>query len=171
MTMIATGIPLRHLHLVWSDLWPLLEPAVKRSPDKPDACPDPGEWVLARLLAGDAQLWAVYDANAPVAAIVTQIQTGIPPTELPSTMLGTGPRLSTAAEAGEKRCLIWLVGGSRLRDWAADFIFKLEDWARSLGCVTLRGVGRPGWARIVKKFGGVSVDAVDGLPTWERRIA
>ena len=140
MTMIATAIPLRHLRLVWSDLWPLLEPAVKRSPDKPD--------VLARLIACDAQLWAVYDGPAPVAAIVTQIQIG-----------------------GEKRCLIWLVGGSRLREWAADFIAKLEDWARSLGCVTLRGVGRPGWARIVKKFGGVSVDAVDGLPAWERRIA
>jgi len=138
--MTATGIPLRHLHLVWSDLWPLLEPAVKRSPDKPD--------VLARLIACDAQLWAVYDGPAPVAAIVTQIQIG-----------------------GEKRCLIWLVGGSRLREWAADFIAKLEDWARSLGCVRLRGVGRPGWARIVKKFGGVSVDAVDGLPAWERRIA
>jgi hypothetical protein len=131
---------LRHLHLVWSDLWPLLEPAVKRSPDKPD--------VLARLLFNDAQLWAIYDADVPVAAIVTQIQVG-----------------------NEKSCLIWLVGGSRLREWAADFIAKLEDWARSLGCVTLRGVGRPGWARIVKKFGGVSVDAVDGLPTWERRIA
>ena len=138
--MIATGIPLRHLHLVWSDLWPLLEPAVKRSPDKPD--------LLARLIACDAQLWAVYDGATPVAAIVTQIQAGT-----------------------EKSCLIWLVGGSRLRDWAVDFIAKVEDWARSLGCVALRGVGRPGWARIVKKFGGVSVDAVDGLPAWERRIA
>ena len=140
MTMIATGIPLRHLHLVWSDLWPLLEPAVKRSPDKPD--------VLARLLFNEAQLWAIYDADVPVAAIVTQVQVGT-----------------------EKRCLIWLVGGSRLREWAGDFIAKLERWARSLGCMALRGVGRPGWARIVKKFGGVSVDAVDGLPAWERRIA
>jgi hypothetical protein len=140
MTMLATAIPLRHLHVVWSDLEPLLEPAVKRSPDKPD--------VLARLLFHDAQLWAVYDADVPVAAIVTQIQL-----------------------ANEKRCLIWLVGGSRLREWAGDFIARLEQWARSLGCVALRGVGRPGWARIVKKFGGVSVDAVDGLPAWERRIA
>ena len=138
--MTATGIPLRDLHLVWPDLWLLLEPAVKRSRDKPD--------VLARLLCHDAQLWAVYDGATPVAAIVTQIQIG-----------------------GEKRCLIWLVGGSRLREWAVDFIAKVEDWARSLGCVALRGVGRPGWARIVKKFGGVSVDAVDGLPAWERRIA
>ena len=51
--MIATGIPLRDLHLAWPDLWPLLEPAVRRTPDKPD--------VLARLIARDAQLWAVYD--------------------------------------------------------------------------------------------------------------
>ena len=103
--------------------------------------------MLARLIACDAQLWAIYDGATLVAAIVTQIQVGT-----------------------EKSCLIWLVGGSRLRDWAADFIAKVEDWARSLGCVALRGVGRPGWARIVKKFGGVSVDAVDGLPAWERRI-
>jgi len=146
--MTATGIPLSHLHLVWPDLWLLLEPAVKRSRDKPD--------VLARLLCHDAQLWAVYDGDRPVAAIVTQIQIG-------------GP--SAAQRSGEKRCLIWLVGGSRLGEWAADFIAKLEDWARSLGCVALRGVGRSGWTRIVKKFGGVSVDAVDGLPAWERRIA
>ena len=153
--MTATGIPLRHLHLVWPDLWPLLEPAVKRSPDF-SAGDRAGPDVLARLLCHDAQLWAVYDGDRPVAAIVTQIQIGSP---------------STVQRAGDKRCLIWLVGGSRLHEWAADFIAKLEDWARSLGCVALRGVGRSGWTRIVKKFGGVSVDAVDGLPAWERRIA
>ena len=103
--------------------------------------------VLARIQSGDAQLWAILEDGKPIAAVVT------------------GFLLSP------KRCLIWLVGGSRLREWAGDFIAKLEDWARSLGCVALRGVGRPGWARIVKKFGGVSVDAVDGLPAWERRIA
>ena len=61
--MTVGGISLRDLHLVWPDLWPLLEPAVKRSPDKPD--------VLARLIARDAQLWAVYEGDRPVAAIVT----------------------------------------------------------------------------------------------------
>src|ERR1700722_4949901 len=124
MTMIATAIPLRHLRLVWSDLWPLLEPAVKRSPDKPD--------VLARLLFNDAQLWAIYDADVPVAAIVTQVQVGT-----------------------EKRCLIWLVGGSRLREWAGDFIAKLEDWARSLG----GGGGRRGCAGGGGRGGGAAWDA------------
>jgi hypothetical protein len=34
--MTVGGISLRDLHHVWPDLWPLLEPAVKRSPDEPD---------------------------------------------------------------------------------------------------------------------------------------
>jgi hypothetical protein len=138
--MTATGIPLRDLHLVWADLWPLLEPAVKRSPDKPD--------VLARLIAGDAQLHAVYEDDAPVAAIVTTIQVG-----------------------AEKRCLLWLIGGSRLGEWAADALRVIGDWARELGCVALWGAGRPGWARIVAQFGGRSIGMIDGQHAWERRIA
>lgn len=146
--MTATGIPLRDLHLVWPDLWPLLEPAVKRTPDKPD--------VLARLIARDAQLWAVYpsaslragDGRAPVAAIVTQI----------------------TISDDQKRCRLWLIGGSRVREWVGDFLAKVEDWARSLGCIALWGSGREGWARIVNKLGGRSVGTVDGFPAWERRL-
>jgi hypothetical protein len=138
--MTTTGIPLRDLHLVWADLWPLLEPAVKRSPDKPD--------VLARLIAGDAQLHAVYEDGNPVAAIVTTIQI-----------------------SAEKRCLLWLIGGSRLKEWAADALRVIGDWARGLGCVALWGAGRPGWARIVEQFGGRSIGMIDGQHAWERRIA
>ena len=79
----------------------------------------------------DAQLWAAYDAGLPVAAIVTQIQVNA----------------RSAARSG------WSAA-PRLREWAGDFIAKLEHWARSLGCATLRGVGRPGWARIVKAWWG-----------------
>jgi hypothetical protein len=139
--MTVTGIPLRDLHHVWADLWPLLEPAVKRSPDKPD--------VLARLIARDAQLWAVYEGDKPIAAIVTTIQLG-----------------------EEKRCLLWLIGGSRVKDWAADFLAACEAWARdTMGCAALWGAGRAGWVRIVKKFGGLDIGVVDGQPAWQRRIA
>jgi hypothetical protein len=138
--MTCGGILLSDLHLVWHELWPLLEPAVKRSPDKPD--------VLARLIARDAQLWAVYEGATPVAAIVTTIQV-----------------------ATEKRCLIWLVGGSRLGEWAADFLAKVEAWARSLGCVALWGAGRRGWTRMAEKFGGRSIGIIDGQLAWERRFA
>jgi len=154
--MTTTGIPLRDLHLVWADLWPLLEPAVKRSPDKPDACPEPAEWVLARLIAGDAQLHAVYEGATPVAAIVTTIQVAAH---------------STSSGQAEKRCLLWLVGGSRLKEWAAEALRVIGDWARGLGCVALWGAGRPGWARIVEQFGGRSIGMIDGQHAWERRIA
>ena len=138
--MTIAGIPLRDLHRVWSDLWPLLEPAVKRSPDKPD--------VLARLIARDAQLWAVYDTGRPVAAVVTTLQIG------PS----------------GKRCLLWLVGGSRLSQWAADFIAVVEAWASAMGCVALWGCGRTGWTRIVKQFGGERIADHNGQHAWQRRI-
>jgi hypothetical protein len=141
MTMTATGIPLRHLHLVWPDLWPLLEPATLLAPEKPD--------VLGRLLSQHAQLWAIVEDGSPVAAIVTEI------TLLP-----------------EKRCRIWLVGGTRMRDWAGDFLMTIERWARAHGCSALWGTqSRAGWLRIVRKFGGKEAGIVNGQPTWERRIA
>jgi hypothetical protein len=153
--MIAGGIPLRDLHLVWHELWPLLEPAVKRSPDY-SAVTRAGPDIVARLIARDAQLWAVYEGATPVAAIVTTIQVAAH---------------STSSGQAEKRCLIWLVGGSRLSEWAADFLAKVEAWARSLGCVALWGAGRKGWTRIVGNFGGRSIGIIDGQHAWERRIA
>jgi len=162
--MITTSIPLRHLHLAWPDLWPLLEPAAKRAPNQPDACPacpersrrEPAEWVLARLIAGDAQLWAILEDGKPVAAVVTQI------TFTPSAAEGPEP---------EKRCLLWLIGGSRVDEWAAGFLARIETWARAWGCVAIWGAGRSGWSRIVRRFGGERIADVDGEPAWERRIA
>jgi hypothetical protein len=153
--MASTGIPLRDLHLAWPDLWPLLEPAVRRTPDKPD--------VLARLIARDAQLWAVYDGDEAIAAIVTQI------TLLRPCGASEGEALRSS-EGAKKGCRLWLVGGSRLREWAPEFLCKLELWARSLGCVALWGSGREGWDRIVKRMGGTSIGTIAGFPAWERRL-
>jgi hypothetical protein len=143
---VATGVPLRDLHLAWPDLWPLLAPAVRRTPDKPD--------VLARLIARDAQLWAVYDDDKAIAAIVTQIT--LQPSEAPN--------------GSERGCRLWLIGGSRLREWAADLLCKLELWARSLGCAALWGSGREGWDRIVRGMGGSRIGTIAGFPAWERRL-
>ena len=72
----------------------------------------------------------------------------------------------------EKRCLLWLIGGSRVKEWAADFLAVCEAWARdTMGCAALWGAGRAGWVRIVKKFGGLDIGVVDGQPAWQRRIA
>ena len=153
--LAATGIPLRDLHLVWPDLWPLLEPAVKRSPDYsagdragPDACPEPAEWVLAELIAHRADLWAIYEHGKPVAAIVTAVQ-----------------------HESEKRCLVGLVGGSRLRDWAGEFMATLEGIARTEGCAAIWACGRKGWARVAPLFGWERIADHNGQHAWQRRIA
>jgi hypothetical protein len=139
-TATTTGISLSHLHLVWPDLWPMLEPATLLAPEKLD--------VLGRLLSQNAQLWAIYKDGKPLAAIVTEI------TLMP-----------------EKRCRIWLVGGTRMREWAGDFLATIEHWARAYGCAALWGTqSRAGWLRIVRKFGGEEAGIINGQLTWERRI-
>ena len=71
---------------------------------------------------------------------------------------------------GEKGCRLWLVGGSRLAEWAEDFLAKVEPWARSLGCTHVWGTqSRAGWQRIVRLFGGEPV-IVDGKASWMRRF-
>jgi hypothetical protein len=138
--MTAGAIPSDMLHHVWHELWPLLEPAAKRSANKPD--------VLADLLAQRTQLWAVYEDGKPVAAIVTKIIPAEP----------------------EKKCLLWLIGGCRAAEWLPDFMPKCEAWARSLGCVAIWASGRKGWDRLIRKWGAQNIGIVDGTPAWELRI-
>lgn len=135
---VATGIPEQHVHLVWPTLWPLLKPAYEKSREKTD--------LLAGIMSRDLQAWAIYENNIAVAGIVT--------------------RLWRVGTSGELQCRIWLVGGSRLSEWAPDFIAKLRDWAKAEGCSEINGAGRRGWARIVKRFGGNTAPAEDGEPAW-----
>jgi hypothetical protein len=140
MAISTGGVPLSCLHLVWHEFAPLLEPAVRRTPDKPD--------VLARLIARDAQLWAVYDEATPIAAIVTTIM----------------------LNASMKKCRLWLVGGCRVRDWAGELLPQIERWARGLGCTAMCASGREGWARLARQLGWENVGTVAGFPTWERSM-
>lgn len=138
MTVLAAD---RHLPAVWPELWPLLEPAVRRSPDRPD--------VLARLNAHDAQLWGVYEAGRPLGGAVTMLQD----------------------HPGGRRCLFWLIGGRCARTWGGELVETVARWARPLGCVALWGAGRRGWAPIVAAFGFRRIADFEGQPAWERRLA
>ena len=137
--MIATGIPVAHLTLVWRDLWPLIEPAYRRSPEKED--------LLAGLRARPLQLWAIYEGRAPIAAIVTRLNRH------------HGPH-------GYLDCRIWLVGGRGLSHWLPDFLAKLIPWARAEGCACLSGAGRKGWTPIARKLGCVRDGEEGGDTVW-----
>lgn len=103
--------------------------------------------VLSRLMSGDAQLWGIYDGAEPIAAIVTGFL------------------------SSPKRCLIWLVGGSRIREWKDGFMAKIEAWARSHGCVALYAESpRRGWSRIANELGFTPTSPLNGFFTWERAI-
>jgi len=145
----------------WREAWPLLERAATRTDGGTE------EEVFQTLLRGDAQLWSVFDSEQDL------------PSDLPaeaSAKAGAPKARRRAAVTtqitliGEKGCRLWLVGGSRLAEWAADFLAKVEPWARSRGCTHVWGTqSRAGWQRIVRLFGGEPV-IVDGKASWRRRF-
>jgi hypothetical protein len=140
--MIVTAVPVRQLGLFWRHAWPLLERAATRTNGGTE------EEVVGKLLQGEAQLWGVFDLDRMVAAVTTQI---------------------TLLEP-EKGCRLWLVGGARMDDWAAEFMATVEPWARSLGCTVVWGTpSRAGWRRIVRLMGGEEI-VMDGRSAWGRRL-
>ena len=146
---------------VWGDAWPLLERAATRTDGGTE------EEVARTLLRGDAQLWGVFDSEAASPRLRS------PREGLPSVAPQERRRAAVTTQItliGEKGCRLWLVGGSRLAEWAADFLAEVEPWARSLGCTHVWGTqSRPGWQRIVRLFGGEPV-IVDGKASWMRRF-
>jgi hypothetical protein len=167
---------------IWGDAWPLLERAATRTDGGTE------EEVAWTLLRGDAQLWSVFDSEAASPRLRSPRE-GLP-SDLPAEALAeAGAPSSCALRAtedrqerrraavttqitliGEKGCRLWLVGGSRMAEWAADFLAEVEPWARSLGCTHVWGTqSRAGWQRIVRLFGGEPV-IVDGKTSWMRRF-
>jgi hypothetical protein len=132
-------------HIPVADLncvWPALWPLLKPAVESSPDKPD----VLAELLAHRADLWAVYEDGKPVAAIVT-------------------------AKQEDGRCLVWLIGGARFREWVRDFLAVLEPTARAAGCTALWACGRRGWARWAPNYGWSRIADHNGQPAWQRRLA
>lgn len=141
--MSVAGIHLHALPLAWPVLWPFLEKAAKRAKPAPLDEAD----VRRTIETGHAQLWAIVENGQPIAAVTTQIT--LEP---------------------EKRCRVWLVGGTRMVEWVDSFLAVVVPWAKSLGCTAIWGTeSRKGWVHIAKLLGCQPIDAVEG-PSWGRRI-
>lgn len=125
------------------DTWVAVQPLLQPAMAR---SPDPqAKVLLSRLMAREDTLWAIRENGNTIAAVVTTIH-------------------------ADMRCLIWLVGGSRLKEWAATFMETLSAWARDLGCIAIWGTGRGGWHRIVPLFGGERIEDHNGEPAWERKL-
>lgn len=140
--MTVASIHLHSLPLAWPVLWPMLEKAARRTPDL-------SEMDVRRLVEnGHAQLWAIVENGAPVAAITTQVT--LEP---------------------ETRCRVWLVGGARMIEWLPAFLGTVEPWARSLGCKAIWGTqSRRAWVRISRLLGCEPIEPFEGTPSWGRRL-
>lgn len=77
------------------------------------------------LIASRKQLWVIEEFKA---ALITEVKDN-----------GT--------------CLLYMVSGTGIEDWQDHVISRIENWARSVGCTNMLAVGRPGWARVGKKYG------------------
>lgn len=81
--------------------------------------------VRSLIEAGEAQLW-----SAERSAMVTVVED----------------------DPCERRLLVWLAGGE-LEDLLQEFRLSMERWARAQGCRRVLLIGRPGWERVLNRFG------------------
>lgn len=52
----------------------------------------------------------------------------------------------------QKDMSLWLCGGD-MEEICRDMLPKAEEWAKRNGCTRLLTSGRPGWDRVMKKYG------------------
>jgi len=107
--------------------WPLakawLEPALERQ-----GCDIDIDYVDAALSKGTAQLWVELHDGQIIAAGVTDI-----------TVTSKGPI-----------CTLLAVGGKKVDVWA-DRCDQVADWAETMGCIAIEGLGRRGWKAKIPK--------------------
>jgi hypothetical protein len=123
-------------------VWPEVWPMLAPAVARSASKPD----LLVPLTEQRADLWTVADDAKPVAAIVTTKQ-------------------------NDGRCLVWFIGGSRMHEWARQFLTTLAAAARAAGCWAIWGTGRKGWARVMPKLGFERIADHEGRPAWQWRIA
>jgi hypothetical protein len=131
-----------HLHSL-PFAWPVLWPMLEKAARLVDLTEI---YVRREIERGHAELWAIREDGKPI-AVVTQVT--LEP---------------------EKRCLIWIVGGTRVREWMGTFMPKIEGAAREWGCVAIWASGRHGWKHIAAALGFNRIEDAGNYPAWERRL-
>jgi len=87
------------------------------------------QWVMEQLLTDQMQLFIVGDDDGIVITERMEYPTGL--------------------------CILdgWSVCGDNMDDWIADCVRDLKIFALANGCSGLCLQGRPGWVKILKKYG------------------
>ena len=69
----------------------------------------------------------------------------------------------TTLESQRRILLVPVIGGDHMEDWADDFMKLLRELKQDFACDEIRGAGRPGWVKYLKKYGWKPVMTVVSL--------
>lgn len=86
--------------------------------------------IKALLLSGGMQLWIGWDDEKVRVIVLTQIM----------------------CFPQAKLCQIPLCTGNGLEDWVGN-LGQIEAWAKSVGCIGMRDLARPGWEHVLTPLG------------------
>jgi len=87
---------------------------------------------LYRLVKADEhQLWVAFDGTDFKSAVITNIV--------------NYPQC--------KSLCMGFCGGQEVDEWIEPMLTTLKRYAKDVGCDSIEAFGRPGWAKILKKFG------------------
>jgi hypothetical protein len=108
---------------IWGQLEPLIKKVLKKH-EKDFTI----ESIKEMLLKKEAQLWTSYNGQIE-AFVLTHI----------------------VIYPNHKICNILMCGGSNLNNWL-EFMSNIGQWAKSIGCKSLRLRGRKGWIKKLPDF-------------------
>lgn len=127
-----SGVRHNQIHLVWDDVKPMLEKALKHADNKYDL-----RYIKLSLNVRDMQLWVLNKDKKTVGCVVTQICT----------------------YPLSKRLLIFALAGQGFDNWKHHFK-TIKAWARENGCESCEIYGRPGWERKLKPMGFKKISTI-----------
>jgi hypothetical protein len=117
------GIHSTEIDEYWPCVLPFVQSAVENAYDSAD-------YVYERLKDRTSQLWTAQVDGEIEAICVTRLE---------------------VYEKG-KTCGIWICTGTGRTEWQ-HHMPTIEAWARANGCIAMRHMARPGWARVLKPMG------------------
>lgn len=126
VNVVCTPVPVDQVYLVWNDVAPMLERAIKTARGKCTI-----DDVLAGVKNGSYLLWVVFIDDEIVAAITSRVI--------------EYPRCKAMA-------LDW-IAGKRMKDWIETANETMVIHARHNGCTHMEGYGRPAWIRWNARYG------------------
>lgn len=123
---LLVGINKECVDFVWSHVAPFIERSIIKGNDDQSL-----RGIYEKILTGIYQLWIISDKGGKfIGTCVTRI----------------------AIRGNTKRIVIVQCAGIDFRKWE-HLLKEMLDWAKQLGCTYMEVCGRPGWEKLLTKYG------------------